>query len=203
MRTSILKQSGTARWGTAFEDVVDCMDGIPDIDGSIAVGVGAAQRIRCRAAFEHVVYHINRIPDIDSQIMIGIALLMGHYAQAEEWAMQEMAEVKAAGRMQQYGFIRWYAGVAALGLGKLDMARDDLIESYTVLASLQQDHFVMPKIELAYVERAQENLLAAWKCLQESFPHLLATRSFLLLMHALPIIALLLLPQVRRNYINA
>ena len=139
--------------------------------------------------------NIGLVAEHNYQLMIGIALLMGHYAQAEEWAMQEMAEVKAASRMQQYGFIRWYAGVAALGLGKLDMARDDLIESYTVLASLQQDHFVMPKIELAYVERAQENLLAAWKCLQESFPHLLATRSFLLLMHALPIIALLLLDQ--------
>ena len=129
------------------------------------------------------------------QIMISVAMLQGHYDQAEEWALQDMAEAQAAGRMQQYGFALLHAGLAAFGLGKLDLAHDYLIESHTVWESLQQDHTVMPKIELGYVERAQGNHLAAWKYLQESFPSVLASRSFLPLLHALPILALLLLDQ--------
>jgi len=129
------------------------------------------------------------------QIMISIALLRGHYAQVEEWALHEMAEANAAGRMQQYGHARFLAGVAAVSLGKLDIARDDLKASYTVLNSLHHEHSLLPKIELAFVERAQGNHLAAWEYLQESFPNFLASRSFFPVLHVLPIIALLLLDQ--------
>ena len=120
---------------------------------------------------------------------------LGLYKQAEEWALREMTDAQAAGRLQHYGFGLLHAGEAALGLGKLEEARVRFVESHSVLNSLRQNITMMPKILLGLVERAQERQPEAWKCLQESFSNILCSRAFFPLLRSLPLIALLLLDQ--------
>ena len=120
-------------------------------------------------------------------------LHLGRYQQAEELALQEMTAAQASGHLQNYSFALLFAGEAALGLGKIDQSRARFSDSYTVMNSLQQNITVMPKIELGFVERIQGNHFEAWKCLQETFPSILTTRSFFPLLRSLPLIAVLLL----------
>jgi len=122
-------------------------------------------------------------------------LHLGRYAEAEEWATQQQDLTLTSGRWQNYGFALLYAGQAALALGKLEKARSLFLESEVVLSSLQQNVAILPRINLAHVERTQGNPSAAWKYIEESFSGILTNRSFFPLLRSLPLIALLLLDQ--------
>ncbi len=69
--TAITPHAAGWRLRPSLEDIVDQVNGIPDVDATIAIGVTAALAVhRRRAALEDIVHNIDGVADVPSKVEV-------------------------------------------------------------------------------------------------------------------------------------
>lgn len=67
----------TAGFRAALEYIIDKVNGVADIDRTLAIGVARLQRLWGRAALEHIIDKHDRVADVDLLIGVGITAQIG------------------------------------------------------------------------------------------------------------------------------